>query len=231
MDSTRQHLLRVSDIIGEIEGRLRSLRLQAQKAERYKRYKARAEGPRPLVVGAALPRPPGRGEVAGRRSSRRVRESHETESTALEAGEAAADAERLAVTEEATELAAAKDELFALSNKAQLGMQRAEHHDAEAVGAGGAGRGRPHGDRRAARAGGGAGREHRGDRRPAGRDRRGGRRERARIRGAGARCRKSGARRWPRRGASWKRRRREIAAARASIARREAERAGADAAA
>jgi len=40
MDSTRQHLLRVSDIIGEIETRLRSLRLQAQKAERYKRYKA-----------------------------------------------------------------------------------------------------------------------------------------------------------------------------------------------
>ena len=40
MDSTRQHLLRVSDIIGEIETRLRSLRLQAQKAERYKRYKS-----------------------------------------------------------------------------------------------------------------------------------------------------------------------------------------------
>ena len=39
MDSTRQHLLRVTDIVGEIEGRLRSLRLQAQKAERYKRYK------------------------------------------------------------------------------------------------------------------------------------------------------------------------------------------------
>src|SRR3954470_14109997 len=40
MESTRQHLLRVSDIIGEIDTRLRSLRLQAQKAERYKRYKA-----------------------------------------------------------------------------------------------------------------------------------------------------------------------------------------------
>src|SRR5260370_33949192 len=40
MDSTCQHLLRVSDIIGEIETRLRALRLQAQKAERYKRYKA-----------------------------------------------------------------------------------------------------------------------------------------------------------------------------------------------
>jgi chromosome segregation protein len=32
-----------------------------------------------------------------------------------------------------TELATAKDELYALSNKAQLGMQRADHHDAEAV--------------------------------------------------------------------------------------------------
>src|SRR3954454_22745952 len=40
IESTRQHLLRVSDIIAEIEGRLRSLRLQAAKAERYKRYKA-----------------------------------------------------------------------------------------------------------------------------------------------------------------------------------------------
>ena len=40
MESTRQHLLRVSDIVAEIERRLRSLRLQAQKAERYKRYKA-----------------------------------------------------------------------------------------------------------------------------------------------------------------------------------------------
>ena len=40
MEATRQHLLRVTDIIGEIETRLRSLKLQAQKAERYKRYKA-----------------------------------------------------------------------------------------------------------------------------------------------------------------------------------------------
>jgi chromosome segregation protein len=36
------------------------------------------------------------------------------------------------VTEEAHELASAKDELFALSNKAQLGLQRAQHHDDEA---------------------------------------------------------------------------------------------------
>ena len=40
MEGTRQHLLRVSDILGELDSRLRSLRIQAQKAERYKRYKA-----------------------------------------------------------------------------------------------------------------------------------------------------------------------------------------------
>src|SRR5204863_1737411 len=40
MDATRQNLLRVSDVIAEIEKQLGSLRRQAQKAERYKQYKA-----------------------------------------------------------------------------------------------------------------------------------------------------------------------------------------------
>jgi chromosome segregation protein len=132
MDSTRQHLLRVSDIIGEIEGRLRSLRLQAQKAERYKRYKAELKD---LDLWSSAQRY--LGHLAEEKSLGAeivaVRESHETESTSLESGEAGADAERLAVTEEVAELATAKDELYALSNKAQLGMQRADHHEAEAV--------------------------------------------------------------------------------------------------
>jgi chromosome segregation protein len=132
MDSTRQHLLRVSDIIGEIEGRLRSLRLQAQKAERYKRYKAEL---RDLDLWSSAQRY--LGQLAEEKSLIEeltgVRESHQNESAALEAGEATADAERLAVSEEVTELATAKDDLYALSNKAQLGMQRADHHDAEAV--------------------------------------------------------------------------------------------------
>jgi chromosome segregation protein len=132
MDSTRQHLLRVSDIIGEIDGRLRSLRLQAQKAERYKRYKAELKD---LDLWSSAQRY--LGHLAEEKSLgaelTEVRESHQTQSTSLEAGEASADAERLAVSEEASELATAKDDLYALSNKAQLGMQRADHHDAEAV--------------------------------------------------------------------------------------------------
>ncbi|TFH32386.1 MAG: hypothetical protein E4H00_01535 [Myxococcales bacterium] len=39
MDQTRQNLLRVTDIVGELERGLASLKRQAQKAERYKRYK------------------------------------------------------------------------------------------------------------------------------------------------------------------------------------------------
>jgi chromosome segregation protein len=132
IESTRQHLLRVSDIIGEIEGRLRSLRLQAQKAERYKRYKGELKD---LDLWSSAQRYLGHlaeekslgEELAG------VRESHGAESVALDAAETAADAERLSVSEETTELAAAKDALYALSNKAQLGMQRADHHDAEAT--------------------------------------------------------------------------------------------------
>ena len=40
MSATRQNLLRTSDVIAELEARLGTLRRQAQKAERYKRYKA-----------------------------------------------------------------------------------------------------------------------------------------------------------------------------------------------
>jgi chromosome segregation protein len=131
MESTRQHLLRVSDIIGEIEGRLRSLRLQAQKAERYKRYKGELKD---LDLWSAAQRYLGllAEEKALGAELASVREQHETNATRLEAEEAAVEAERLAVTEEAAELSAAKDDLFALSNKAQLGLQRAHHYDEEA---------------------------------------------------------------------------------------------------
>jgi chromosome segregation protein len=132
MDSTRQHLLRVSDIIGEIETRLRSLRLQAQKAERYKRYKSEL---RDIELWSAAQRYLGflaeekslsaeQAELAGR---------NELVSATLAVEEVSIEAERLAVTEEMTELNAAKDDLFALTNKAQLGSQRAQHHEDEAA--------------------------------------------------------------------------------------------------
>src|SRR5262245_57272718 len=131
MEATRQHLLRVSDIIAEIETRLRSLRLQAAKAERYKRYKAEL---RDLELWQAAQRYLGyiaeEKMLAGERAA--VAEQHERAHVALLGEEAQVAAERLAVSEEMAELAAAKDELFALSNKAQLGTQRAQHYHDEA---------------------------------------------------------------------------------------------------
>jgi len=132
MDSTRQHLLRVTDIVGEIEGRLRSLRLQAQKAERYKRYKGEL---RDLDLWSSSQRY--LGHLADEKSAiaelSEVRERHDLDAGALAVEEAAVEAERLSGAEEANELATAKDDLFALSNRAQLGMQRAAHHESEAT--------------------------------------------------------------------------------------------------
>ncbi len=132
MESTRQHLLRVSDIIGEIDTRLRSLRLQAAKAERYKKYKAELKdlelwqaSQRYLELFAE--------EKAAQNERGEIDEQHGREATALETEEAAAEVERLALAEEMGDLAAAKDELFALSNKAQLGVQRAQHYEDEAT--------------------------------------------------------------------------------------------------
>jgi chromosome segregation protein len=132
MDSTRQHLLRVSDIIGELETRLRSLRLQAQKAERYKRYKAELKD---IELWSAAQRY--LGHLAEEKSLREenvmVGGQHETAAATLATWEVTVETERLSVTDELSELNAAKDDLFALSNKAQLGTQRADHYDDEAL--------------------------------------------------------------------------------------------------
>ena len=131
IESTRQHLLRVSDIIGEIEGRLRSLRLQAAKAERYKRYKAEL---RDLELWSGAQR--FLGHLAEEKSLAveiaALAERRADAAATLEAEEAGVAAERLALADELAELATAKESLFALSNRAQLAMQRALHQDDEA---------------------------------------------------------------------------------------------------
>jgi len=131
IESTRHHLLRVSDVIGEIEGRLRSLRLQAAKAERYKRYKGEL---RDLDLWSASQR--FLGHLAEEKSLQvqiaELRETHTNQATALEIEEAAVEIERLAVSEEQGELSTAKEALFSLSNKAQLGFQRAQYQEDEA---------------------------------------------------------------------------------------------------
>jgi chromosome segregation protein len=132
IEASRQHLLRVSDIVVEIETRLRSLRLQAQKAERYKRYKAELKD---LDLCAATQKH--FGLVAEQKfllgNREQLAECHTQETTALLVEETAIEAERLALSEEMAELATAKEELFAIDNKARLSAQKAEHYADEAA--------------------------------------------------------------------------------------------------
>jgi chromosome segregation protein len=132
MEATRQHLLRVTDIIGEIETRLRSLKLQAQKAERYKRYKAEL---RDLELCAATQKH--LGLLAEQKylatAHEELEKMHADESAALAVEETVVEAERLTVSQELAEISVAKDELFSLDNKAQLSAQRAEHYQDESA--------------------------------------------------------------------------------------------------
>ena len=132
IEASRQHLLRVSDIIAEIETRLRSLRLQAQKAERYKRYKAELKD---LDLCAATQKH--FGLVAEQKfllgNREQLVESHTQATTALLVEETGIESERLSLSEEMAELAAAKEELFALDNKARLSAQKSEHYADEAA--------------------------------------------------------------------------------------------------
>jgi len=132
MEATRQHLLRVTDIIGEIETRLRSLKLQAQKAERYKRYKAELKD-----LELCLATQKHLGLLAEQKylvaAHAALHTQHADETSSLVTEEASVEAERLALSEDLSELSRAKEELFALDNKAQLSAQRAEHHQDESA--------------------------------------------------------------------------------------------------
>jgi chromosome segregation protein len=132
MELTRQNLLRVSDVVAEIEKQLGSLRRQAQKAERYKQYKAEM---RDIELWSASQRWLGleaetrvaKGaleEVAGQRD-----QAH----TALEARETAIEAARLQAAEEERRLAGLQERLYELDNRIRLGEAEADHEGREAA--------------------------------------------------------------------------------------------------
>ena len=225
MDSTRQHLLRVSDIVGEIEGRLRSLRLQAQKAERYKRYKAEL---RDLDLWSSAQRY--LGHLAEEKSAiaelGEVRERHETRARprwrskrrrsrpsgwrCAEEAQRAGDGQGRSVR--AVEQGAARH-----------AAGRAPRVEAAELTVARRGR-RARRPRSCGRGPSRAAPTSRRSRRQLSRDRRRRRAARARVRSRKRACRTSGARPWPRRAARSTGRCGEMAAASARLARLEAER-------
>jgi chromosome segregation protein len=128
MEATRQNLLRVSDVLAEIEKQLASLRRQAQKAERYKQYKAEL---RDIDLWSASQRYLGHlaegrvldetlAEVSG------AREAAHAEVTTREASLETA---RLALAEEEERLSALQSALYELDNRIRLGESEADHEE------------------------------------------------------------------------------------------------------
>ncbi len=115
MDQTRQNLLRVTDIIGELERSLASLKRQAQKAERYKRYKKEM---RDLDLWVASHRYLElRGQI-GSVTSLLERADEEVQSSrrALVAREASVEAERVSLQQLGTEVEHGQARAYELDN-------------------------------------------------------------------------------------------------------------------
>jgi len=119
MESTRQNLLRVSDIVAEIERRLRSLKRQARKAERYEMYSTEH---RDLdlwrtaheFLGLTTAR-----KVVAEKLSDLSRERAEVENT-VQAAEARLEAHRLDLAQAETDLATVQEKVYEVDNKIKL---------------------------------------------------------------------------------------------------------------
>jgi len=119
IEQTRQNLLRVQDVVGELEVRLGTLRRQAQKAERYKRYRSELRdlelwmaSHRFLELGATL-------RVLDERRSD-LAEQVETLRNAAAAREAELAARKLAFSQAEQLLQTHQQRVYDLDNRIQL---------------------------------------------------------------------------------------------------------------
>jgi chromosome segregation protein len=133
MEATRQNLLRVSDVVAEIEKQLASLRRQAQKAERYKQYRAELKD---IDLWSASQRWLGyhAEERVAAALHGTVESEREAAHTQLVAREAEIEAVRLAAAEEERRLSELQQAVYELDNRVRLGEAEAEHEEREAAG-------------------------------------------------------------------------------------------------
>ncbi len=133
MDQTRQNLLRVSDIVGELEKQLGSLRRQAQKAERYKKYRAEL---RDIELWSASHRWLGAGaEVSFHSAELEVARTRQADAQRdHEAREGMIVATRADLAVEERRLSDLTQELYDVENRVQLGESQIDFQTREAKG-------------------------------------------------------------------------------------------------
>ena len=128
MEQTRQNLLRVSDIIQEIERNLASLKRQAQKAERYKRYRSEMRDLELHVASHRWLELTATQKVIGAELEQATAGSQGVR-MALRVREAEVEAERLALHQIETVVDRAQTRAFELDNSVRLIESRIEHHN------------------------------------------------------------------------------------------------------
>jgi chromosome segregation protein len=119
IEQTKQNLLRVTDVIGELEGRLGTLKRQAQKAERYKRYRTEL---RDLELWQASHKLLELRATARVLDQRRAELDERVEDLRHDsaARETRLEAERMALREREAALSRQQEALYELENKIQL---------------------------------------------------------------------------------------------------------------
>jgi len=122
MESTRQNLLRLSDILSEIDKQVGSLRRQAQKAERYKRYRNEMRDLELWEGAFRVLRLVGERKVVA--AEHDVAQARRTEVAAdLARREAIMETDRLALAEDERNLSRLTERSYAVANQAQLTEQ------------------------------------------------------------------------------------------------------------
>jgi chromosome segregation protein len=131
MEQTRANLLRVNDVVSEIDKQLASLRRQAQKAERYKKYRAEVKdielwmaAHRFLAIRAE------QGLLQAELSE--LLDGREQADAAFQTAEAGVVAERAAAAVEERRLSDLTQEVFELENRVRLGESQIEFQGREA---------------------------------------------------------------------------------------------------
>src|SRR5690606_2340260 len=131
LDQTRQNLLRVTDIVAELDKRLGSLRRQAQKAERYRRYKSEMRdielwiaSHRWLELEAE--------DKTNRASLAELTDRHQEVRASFEARDAKLVAERGELAVEERRLAALQEQIYDRENRIQLADSKIAYQRREA---------------------------------------------------------------------------------------------------
>ena len=125
LERTQQNLLRVSDIVREIERQIRSMELQAKKAERYRAVKQELRDNE--VVWANLVRSGLAQEIAGHEAALKEVEDRLIQlSTSLDAKESEAESLRLSLLEMERAISAAQETVYQRKMQIQSDEQRIE---------------------------------------------------------------------------------------------------------